>query len=88
VPGHGPVSSVQTLADVREYLLRLTATAEAALRAGAEVDDALAEFDPGPVGEWLEGGRVKQNMTKAIGEARDRAGYLPGSGPVPREHVS
>jgi glyoxylase-like metal-dependent hydrolase (beta-lactamase superfamily II) len=88
VPGHGPVSSVQTLADVREYLLRLTATAEAALRAGAEVNDALAEFDPGPVGEWLEGGRVKQNMTKAIGEARDRAGYLPGSGPVPREHVS
>lgn len=88
VPGHGPVASARTLADVRDYLLRLTATAEAALRAGADVEDALAGFDPGPVGDWLESGRTRQNMTKAIAEARDRAGYLPGSGPVPRAHVS
>lgn len=88
VPGHGPIATVATLAEVREYLLRLTATAEAALRSGAGVDEALAEFDPGPVAEWLEGGRSRPNMTRAIAEARDRAGYLPGSGPVPRERVS
>jgi cyclase len=88
VPGHGPIASVQTLADVRDYLLRLTATAEAALRSGAEADDALAGFDPGPVGEWLESGRTRQNLIRGIGEARDRAGYLPGRGPVPRDRAS
>lgn len=84
VPGHGPVTGPRTLEDMRGYLIRLVAAAEAAVRTGGDVDDALAEFDPGPVGDWLENGRTRQNMTKAIGEARDRAGYLPGRGPVPR----
>lgn len=84
VPGHGPVTGPRTLADMRGYLVRLVAAAEAAVRTGGDVDDALAEFDPGPIGDWLENSRTRQNMTKAIGEARDRAGYLPGRGPVPR----
>jgi cyclase len=86
VPGHGPVTTAQTLADLRGYLLRLVAAAEDAVRTGGTVADALAEFDPGPVGDWLENGRTRLNMTKAIGEARDRAGYLPGRGPVPAPH--
>jgi glyoxylase-like metal-dependent hydrolase (beta-lactamase superfamily II) len=88
VPGHGPVGSVQTLTDLREYLRRLTAAAEAAVRTGGGPHDALADFDPGPVSDWLESGRTRQNMTKAIEGARDRAGYLPGAGPVRRERVS
>jgi glyoxylase-like metal-dependent hydrolase (beta-lactamase superfamily II) len=88
VPGHGPVGSVQTLIDLREYLRRLTAAAEAAIRTGSGVAEALADFDPGPADDWLESDRTRQNMAKAIEQARDRAGYLPGSGPVRREHVS
>jgi cyclase len=84
VPGHGPVTTRQALADVRGYLLGLIAAAEDAVRSGGTADDALAGFDPGPVGDWLESDRTKLNMAKAIGEARDRAGYLPGRGPVPR----
>jgi cyclase len=84
VPGHGSVTTAQTLADVRGYLLGVIAVAEEAVRAGGTEQDALAEFDPGPVGDWLEGGRTEQNVAKAIGEARDRAGYLPGRGPVLR----
>jgi cyclase len=84
IGGHGPVTTARTLADLRGYLLRMVAAAEGAIRTGGDVDDALAEFDPGPVGDWLENGRTRMNMTKAIGEARDRAGYLPGRGPVPR----
>ena len=87
VPGHGPVGSVRTLIDLREYLRGLTAAAEAAIRTGGGPEDALADFDPGPVGDWLESGRTRQNMTKAIEQARDRAGYLPGAGPVRRERV-
>ena len=88
VPGHGPVGSVRTLIDLREYLRGLTAAAEAAIRTGGGPEDALADFDPGPVGDWLESGRTRQNMTKAIEQARDRAGYLPGAGPVRKERVS
>lgn len=88
VPGHGPVGSVQTLRDLREYLVRINALAEAAVRTGSGVDDALSELDPGAAGEWLEQGRTRQNMTKAIEQAQSRAGYIPGHGPVIRESIS
>jgi glyoxylase-like metal-dependent hydrolase (beta-lactamase superfamily II) len=88
VPGHGPVGSVQTLRDLREYLVRINALAETAVRTGSGVDEALAELDPGAAGGWLEQGRTRQNMTKAIEQARSRAGYIPGHGPVIRESVS
>ncbi|MDQ2810862.1 MAG: MBL fold metallo-hydrolase [Actinomycetota bacterium] len=82
VPGHGPVTTAKTLDELRDYLLRLTATAESAVRAGATVDEALAEFDSGPVAGWLDGERTRQNLTRAVDEARERAGYLPGVGPL------
>jgi glyoxylase-like metal-dependent hydrolase (beta-lactamase superfamily II) len=82
VPGHGPVTTAGTLDELRDYLLRLTAAGEAAAREGATVDDALAQFDAGPAAEWLEGDRTRQNLIKAIDEARERAGYLPGVGPL------
>ena len=88
IPGHGPVGSVQTLRDLREYLVQVNSLAEAAVRAGTGVDDALAEFDPGATGGWLETGRTRQNITKAIEQARSRAGYIPGRGPVVKERVS
>ncbi len=82
VPGHGPVTTAKTLDVLRDYLLRLTAAGEAAVRTGATADEAMAEFDAGPVAEWLDGERTKQNLTKAIDEARERVGYLPGVGPL------
>jgi glyoxylase-like metal-dependent hydrolase (beta-lactamase superfamily II) len=88
VPGHGPVASATELGWLRDYLVRLTTTAEAAVREGAEVQDGLAEFDPGPVAGWLEAERTKQNLTKAMDEARERVGYLPGLGPVGPGHPS
>jgi glyoxylase-like metal-dependent hydrolase (beta-lactamase superfamily II) len=88
VPGHGAVASAQTLRDLRGYLVQVNSLAEAAVRTGGGVDDALAEFDPGPVDGWLEAGRTRQNLAKAIEQARGRAGYLPGRGPVTGERVS
>ena len=88
IPGHGPVGSLQTLRDLREYLIQVNSLAEAAVRAGTEIDDALAEFDPGATSGWLESSRTRQNITKAIEQARSRAGYIPGRGPVVKERVS
>lgn len=88
VPGHGPLGSRQTLRDLREYLVQVNSLAEAAVRAGTGIDDALAEFDPGATSDWLENGRTRQNITKAIEQARSRAGYIPGLGPVVKERVS
>jgi cyclase len=87
VPGHGPVTTAQTLDELRDYLLRLTAAGEVAVREGGGVDEALANFDAGPVAGWLDDSRTKQNLTKAIDEARERAGYLPGVGPLPRDET-
>jgi cyclase len=90
VPGHGPVGSVQTLRDLREYLVRVNAIAEAAVRTGAGIDEALEGFEgfePGPADGWLEAGRTRQNVMKAIEQARSRAGYIPGHGPVIQKMV-
>jgi cyclase len=82
VPGHGPVTTAKALEELRDYLLRLTVAGEEAVREGATADEALMAFDAGPVGGWLDGERTKQNLTRAIDEARERAGYLPGVGPT------
>lgn len=87
VPGHGPVGSVETLHELREYLVQVNSVAETAVRTGTGVDDALAEFQPGAAGDWLEAGRTRQNLTKAIEQARSRAGYIPGRGPVIKERI-
>ena len=89
VPGHGPVGSVQTLRDLREYLVRINALAETAVRTGSGVDEALgrASTPARQAGGWSSG-RTRQNMTKAIEQARSRVGYIPGHGPVIRESIS
>jgi hypothetical protein len=87
VPGHGPVGSAETLRCLRDYLVQVNSVAEAAVRTGAGVDDALADLDPGAAGGWLEASRTRQNIAKAIEQARSRAGYLPGRGPVSKESV-
>jgi hypothetical protein len=51
------------------------------------VAEAEAAFDAGPVTDWLDGERTKQNLTRAIDEARERAGYLPGVGPLPKNET-
>jgi cyclase len=87
VPGHGPVTTAQTLDDLRDYMLRLTAAGESAVREGVTAAEAFAAFDAGAVTGWLDGERTKQNLTKAIDEARERAGFLPGVGQLPKNET-
>jgi glyoxylase-like metal-dependent hydrolase (beta-lactamase superfamily II) len=70
VPGHGPVGGVADIAVVRDYLAALSDAGRAAVDAGASLDDAVAEFDAGPVAEWIEPERVLVNLERAMQEAR------------------
>ena len=70
VPGHGPIGGVDDMRVVRDYLVALRDAGRAAVSAGATLDDAVAEFDAGPVAEWIEGERVLVNLERAMQEAR------------------
>jgi cyclase len=70
VPGHGPLASVEHLGILRDYFQRVIALGRLAAANGVSADDALVEFDPGPVGDWLEPDRTRQNLMRAISGAR------------------
>jgi glyoxylase-like metal-dependent hydrolase (beta-lactamase superfamily II) len=70
VPGHGPVGGVAEIRVVRQYLAALRDAGRAAVAAGASLDDAVAEFDAGPVAAWFEPERLLVNLERAMQEAR------------------
>jgi cyclase len=70
VPGHGPVGGVEEMRVVRDYLAALRDAGRRAVEAGASLDDAVAEFDAGPVAEWVESERILVNLERAMQEAR------------------
>lgn len=70
VPGHGPVGTVADMRVMRDYLAALRDAGRAAVAAGVELDDAVAEFDAGPVSEWIEGERILVNLERAMQEAQ------------------
>jgi cyclase len=74
VPGHGPVGGASDIALVRDHLAALLSHGRAAVETGASLDDALAEFDPGPVSDWIEGERTLVNLERAMPEARGEIG--------------
>lgn len=69
VPGHGALAGPAELRVLRDYLRRVSALGRRAAADGAGPDEALAGFDPGPAGDWLEPERTRQNLIRAIGEA-------------------
>lgn len=70
VPGHGPIGTLADLYTLKDYFTRLQALGRAAVEAQVSLEDALAEFDPGPLGEWLEQKRHEINLERAMQEAR------------------
>ncbi|MEY2567742.1 MAG: cyclase [Actinomycetota bacterium] len=70
VPGHGPVGTVADIRLVRDYLAAVLDHGRAAVASGVSLDDALATFDAGPVGEWIEAERNLVNVERAMQEAR------------------
>jgi glyoxylase-like metal-dependent hydrolase (beta-lactamase superfamily II) len=83
VPGHGPVGSVDDVRIVRDHLDDLLSHGRAAVGAGATLDDALAEFDAGAVGEWIESERTLVNLERAMQEVRGDIDHDDDSAPPP-----
>jgi glyoxylase-like metal-dependent hydrolase (beta-lactamase superfamily II) len=74
VPGHGPVGGAADIGLVRDYLGAVLEHGRAAVASGVSLDDALATFDAGAVGEWIEAERNLVNVERAMQEARGEIG--------------
>lgn len=70
VPGHGPLGSAQDLIVLRAYLSAVFDLGRRAVAEGMSIQDALANFDAGPVAEWIEPERTALNLERAMQETR------------------
>lgn len=69
VPGHGPLGSAQDLIVLRAYLSAVLDLGRHAVEEGVSIQDVLADFDAGPVAEWIEPERTSLNLERAMQEA-------------------
>jgi cyclase len=70
VPGHGPVGTLADLVVLREYFTATQHLGREAVAKKLSLQDALAEFDPGPVTAWIEAERHAINLERVMQEAR------------------
>ncbi|MDQ3146894.1 MAG: MBL fold metallo-hydrolase, partial [Actinomycetota bacterium] len=76
VPGHGPVSGPEVLADQLAYLRFVQEVAAEGVRAGLSPLDAAREADLGPFAHWHDTERLVGNLHRAMAEL---AGAAPGA---------
>jgi cyclase len=70
VPGHGAIGTGKDLRILREYFINLQSMGRHAVREKLSLQQALAEFDPGPLAEWIESERHEINLERVMQEAR------------------
>lgn len=70
VPGHGHVGNVQDLIDLRTYFQAVFAMAQRVVSEALAPEDALSQLEGGPVADWIEGGRTRLNLERAVAEIR------------------
>lgn len=70
VPGHGAIGTLNDLLSLRDYFTALQHLGRAAVRESLSLEDALAQFDPGPLANWIESERHAINLERVMQEAR------------------
>lgn len=70
VPGHGRIGSVQDLRDLRTYFQAVFTMGQRVVNEQLTQEDALQALDCGSVADWIEAGRTKFNLERAIAEIR------------------
>lgn len=70
IPGHGAVGTLADLITLRDYFLQVQRVGQAAVQENSSLQDALAQFDAGPLTEWIESERHVINIERAMQEAR------------------
>lgn len=82
VPGHGSLGTLEDLLVLRNYFTTIHNLGHEAVQAKLTLRDALAQFDPGPLGKWLESERHAINLERAMKEARGEISRTDLSAPV------
>jgi cyclase len=84
IPGHGAICSREDLLTLHSYFTALQRLGRAAAQENLTLQDALAQFDPGPLAEWIESDRHAINLERAMQEARGEISrthlFVPPSG--------
>lgn len=62
VPGHGPITDKQGIADLKEYFLFVEREARARYDAGMNYEDAARDIDLGPYKDWIDRERIVLNV--------------------------
>jgi cyclase len=70
VPGHGPVGTLADLIVLRDYFTAIEHLGRDAVTEQLTLQDALAEFDPGPLTAWIEAERHAINLERVMQEVR------------------
>ena len=70
VPGHGPVGTREDLVTLRNYFSEIERIGRKAVAEQVSLEEALTQFDPGPLSEWIEGLRHEINLERVMQEAR------------------
>ncbi len=83
VPGHGPPGGKQDLIVLRTYLDTLYHLGQRVAAEELSITDALANFDAGPVAEWIEADRTALNLERGVQEAQGEISRADLSAPPP-----
>jgi len=68
VPGHGAVGTLSDLRVLRAYFTDLQHLGREVVGKNLSLEDALAQFDPGPLATWIESDRHTVNLERVIQE--------------------
>lgn len=70
VPGHGRPGTLQDLLDLRTYFCAVLTAGQLAVKENLTYAEVLSTLEPGPVAEWIETGRTRLNLERAMAEVR------------------
>lgn len=70
VPGHGSIGTLEDLRTLRDYFTAIQQRGREAVQENLPLQDALVQFDPGPLAGWIEPERHAINLERVMQEER------------------
>lgn len=74
VPGHGPITDKQGIADLKEYFLFVERESRQRYDAGMPYEEAARDIDLGPYGDWIDRERIVLNVFACYREFAEESG--------------
>jgi len=70
IPGHGRIGTSADLVVLRDYFATIQCLGNKAVKENVPLQEALANFDAGPITEWIESERHVINLERVMQEVR------------------